>query len=217
MAIAAGDLSVRVITLGAVIRDMRLAGVEHPLVLGFDRLDDYLEHSPHFGAVVGRSANRIGRGRFSIDGHPYQLSLNENGRNHLHGGFQRLRRAPLAAGRSRRHQRDARHRQPGRRGRLSRRGRRPGCATASRRRRRSRMEIEAATDAPTLVNLAQHSYFNLDDSPDHPRSPGAHLRRRLHADRRRRHSDRRDRRRRRLGLRFPRACARSARCAAANG
>ena len=63
--IGAGDLSASIITLGAVIRDIRLAGVAHPLVLGFDTLEDYLAYSPHFGALVGRSANRIADGRGS--------------------------------------------------------------------------------------------------------------------------------------------------------
>ncbi len=85
--IAAGALTVTVITLGAAIRDIRLAGVDHPLVLGFESADDYLQYSAHFGAIAGRSANRINRGRFAIDGRPYQVSLNENGRQHLHGGF----------------------------------------------------------------------------------------------------------------------------------
>ena len=66
--IAAGDLTVNVISFGAVIRDVRLAGVDHPLVLGFDRLEDYVNHSPHFGAVAGRSANRIAGGRLPSTG-----------------------------------------------------------------------------------------------------------------------------------------------------
>ena len=165
IALAAGDLSVRVITLGAVIRDVRLAGIDHPLVLGFDGLDDYLEHSPHFGAVVGRSANRIGRGRFSIDGHDYQLPLNEKGRNHLHGGFRGFGTRPwrlvdhdaasvtLAIDSP-----DGEEGYPGAvtvEAALHRRG--AGDAAAWRSRR--------PPIAPTLVNLAQHSYFNLDDSP----------------------------------------------------
>ena len=85
MTLSAGDLTVSVINCGAVIRDVRLAGVDHPLVLGFDRFEDYLKHSPHFGALAGRSANRIGGGRFTIDGTTYQLTKNENGRTHLHG------------------------------------------------------------------------------------------------------------------------------------
>ena len=84
--ISAGDLTVSVLSLGAVIRDCRLAGVDHPLVLGFDRLEDYIAHSQHFGTIAGRCANRIGAGRFAIDGANYQVSLNE-GRHHLHGGF----------------------------------------------------------------------------------------------------------------------------------
>ena len=164
IAIAAGDLSVQVITLGAVIRDLRLAGVDHPLVLGFDRLDYYLEHSPYFGAVVGRSANRIGRGRFMIDGHDYQLSLNEKGTTHLHGGFNGfgVRNWHLVA-----HDASsvtlAIDSPAGEEGY-------PGAVTATLRYvlqapARLVMEIEAITDAPTLVNLAQHSYFNLDYSP----------------------------------------------------
>ena len=164
IAIAAGELSVRVITLGAVIRDVRLAGVAHPLVLGFDRLDDYIEHSPHFGAVVGRSANRIAAGRFSIDGHAYQVSVNENGRNHLHGGFRGFGSRPwrlvdhdaasvtLAI--------DSPDGEEGYPGAVTARLRYIVQAPAT-----LTMEIEAETDAPTLVNLAQHSYFNLDDSP----------------------------------------------------
>ncbi len=164
IAIAAGDLNVRVITLGAAIRDVRLAGVDHPLVLGFDRLDDYLQHSPYFGAVVGRSANRIGHGRFSIDGHAYQVSCNEKGRNHLHGGFRGFGARPwrlldhdatsvtLAI--------DSPDGEEGYPGAVTARLRYIVEAPAM-----LRMEIEATTDAPTLVNLAQHSYFNLDDSP----------------------------------------------------
>ncbi len=164
VAIAAGELSVRVITLGAVIRDVRLAGVAHPLVLGFDNLGDYLEHSPHFGAVVGRSANRIGGGRFSIDGHDYQVSLNEHGRNHLHGGFRGFGARPwrlvdhdatsvtLAI--------DSPDGEEGYPGAVTVKLRYIVEAPAT-----LRMEIEATTDTPTLVNLAQHSYFNLDDSP----------------------------------------------------
>src|SRR5262249_62024211 len=85
--IAAGELTVKVITFGAVVRDVRLAGIDHPLVLGFDQIDSYVNHSPHVGAVAGRCANRIGSGRLVIDGKLSQLSLNEKGHTHLHGGF----------------------------------------------------------------------------------------------------------------------------------
>ncbi len=162
--ISAGDLSVRVINWGAVIRDVRLAGVDHPLVLGFDRLDDYLAHSPHFGAIVGRSANRIGYGRFSIDGHRYQLSCNEKGRHHLHGGFRGFGVRPWRlVGNDATSVTLALDSPDGDEGY-------PGAVTVELRYIVEapailRMEITATTDAPTLVNLAQHTYFNLDDSP----------------------------------------------------
>ncbi len=165
IAIASGELSARIITFGAVIRDLRVDGADHPLVLGFDQLEYYLKYSAHFGAVAGRSANRIGRGKFSIDDQAYQVSLNENGRNHLHGGFRGFGVRPwtlvdhdatsvtLAL--------------------VSPNGEEGYPGTVEARVRYSieapstlRMDIDAVTDAPTLVNLAQHSYFNLDDSPD---------------------------------------------------
>jgi aldose 1-epimerase len=163
--IAGGDLSARVITFGAVIRDLRLADVPHPLVLGFERLDDYVRYSPHFGAVAGRSANRIGKGRFSIDGKSYQVSRNENGKHHLHGGFhgfgmrrwQLLEHGPATVLLGI----DSPDGEEGYPGKVTAKVRYtiepPGTL---------RMDAEAVTDAPTLVNLAQHSYFNLDDSPD---------------------------------------------------
>ena len=64
-----GGFAATIITYGAVIRDVRLAGVAHPLVLGLESLDAYIAHSPHLGAIAGRYANRIARGRFKIDAH----------------------------------------------------------------------------------------------------------------------------------------------------
>ena len=163
--IGAGDLTVTVITLGAVIRDVRLGSVPYPLVLGFDDLDSYLHHSPHFGALAGRSANRIGGGRFRLDGKDYQLTLNEKGRTHLHGGYIGFdRRAWRLATHDDRSVTLALSAADGEEGY-------PGNVEAEVRYvveepATLRMEARATTDAPTLVNLAQHSYFNLDDSAD---------------------------------------------------
>lgn len=55
------------------------------VALGFDNLDGYLEKNPYFGALVGRCANRIANARFTLDGHTYQLAAND-GPNSLHGG-----------------------------------------------------------------------------------------------------------------------------------
>jgi aldose 1-epimerase len=154
-----------VITFGAVIRDARLAGIGHPLVLGFDNLDSYLNHSPHFGAVAGRCANRIGGGRLVIDGRLSQLSLNEKGRTHLHGGFKGFgKRAWRLAAHDGRSVTLAIHAGDGEEGY-------PGNVEATvtytvEAPATIRMVAEATTDAATAVNFAQHSYFNLDDSPD---------------------------------------------------
>lgn len=55
------------------------------IVLGFNSIDEYIKGNPYFGAICGRYANRIGKGKFSIAGKEYQLPIN-NGENHLHGG-----------------------------------------------------------------------------------------------------------------------------------
>ncbi len=163
--IGAGDLSASIITLGAVIREIRLAGIDHALVLGFDDLDSYLQYSPHFGALVGRSANRIADGRFAIDGHEYQLERNEGGHTHLHGGKNGFGSIPwrlvghddssatLALTSV-----DGDEGYPGR------------CEVTCRYTIEApatlRLEATATTDAPTIVNLAQHTYFNLDQSAE---------------------------------------------------
>ena len=164
--IAAGNLSARIITIGAVIRDLRWAGIDHPLVLGFDDLDSYIHHSPHFGAVAGRCANRTAGGHLPLDGKVYQLSVNETARNaHLHCGFngfgKRAWQLAAADERSVTLRISAADGEEGYPGNLAAEVKYtiepPGLL---------RMEASATTDAPTIVNLAQHTYFNLDDSPD---------------------------------------------------
>ena len=84
----AHGMSVRVLTYGAVIQSLVVPdaqGRPADVVLGFDDLKGYETQSPYFGAVVGRYANRIAAGRFTLDGTTYRLATN-NGPNHLHGG-----------------------------------------------------------------------------------------------------------------------------------
>jgi len=84
----AGGMSLHVITYGAIITSLRTrdrGGRFDDIVLGFDDLDGYLHDPPYFGAIVGRYANRIAKGRFSLNGRTYQLPVN-NGPNSLHGG-----------------------------------------------------------------------------------------------------------------------------------
>lgn len=82
----AGSLQASILTLGAIVQDLRMDGVPHPLVLGADTLEPYLGPMHYFGATVGRFANRIAEGRFNLNGKSHQLSRNFRGRHCLHGG-----------------------------------------------------------------------------------------------------------------------------------
>lgn len=84
--IAAGGLSSVILTYGAAVQELRLAGFERSLVLGLNRLEEYIAHSPYFGAIAGRVANRISYGRFHLDGVEYQIDRNIDGIHTLHGG-----------------------------------------------------------------------------------------------------------------------------------
>ena len=105
--ISGGGLTANIMSWGAALQDLRLAGHDAPLVLGFDRFDDYPAHSPYFGAIAGRYANRIRDGRFTIDGKRYQADTNFLGKHTLHGGAQGFRQAGLGRGAARRRFRHA--------------------------------------------------------------------------------------------------------------
>jgi aldose 1-epimerase len=161
--ITAGELRVAIISWGAVIRDLSYHG--QPRVLGFDKFDDYPAYSSHFGAIAGRYANRIAAGRFTLDGTTYQLDCNDGGRNHLHGGAKAFGKRPwqvVDAGR------DTAQLQL-----ISADGESgyPGQVTASCRYQVTddnalTLTLEAVTDRATIINLAGHSYFNLDGLAD---------------------------------------------------
>ena len=88
----ARGMAMRVMTYGCTIVSLTTpdrSGQLDDIVLGYETLDGYLANSPYFGAIIGRYANRICKGRFKLDGATYQLSLN-NGPNHLHGGVHGL-------------------------------------------------------------------------------------------------------------------------------
>ncbi|PCJ84895.1 MAG: galactose-1-epimerase [Hyphomicrobiales bacterium] len=162
--IGAGALRAKILTYGTILRDLRLDGFDHPLVLGFDRLEDYANHSPFCGTTAGRYANRIANGQFELDGRKFQLSQNE-APHHLHGGHstfaRRLWSVASISDDSVRMTLVSPDGEDGYPGRLS-----VSCtykivAPAS-----LHIIYEATTSAPTVVNMAHHSYFNLDGSPD---------------------------------------------------
>ena len=81
-------IEARIVTYGGIIVSLRTPdrnGQSDDVVLGFDDLASYVKDSPYFGAIVGRYANRIAKGRFTLDGKTYQLPIN-NAPNSLHGG-----------------------------------------------------------------------------------------------------------------------------------
>lgn len=82
--LSGGELEVAVLDYGATIRAIRFAGKD--LCLGYDDLDTYKHSSGYLGATVGRYANRIRDGRFTLNGKLYDVGRNENGYVHLHGG-----------------------------------------------------------------------------------------------------------------------------------
>jgi len=85
----ANGLVAKITNYGTIITELHVPdrhGRPGDVVLGFDNLAQYLKGHPCFGCTVGRVANRIAGGRFTLDGKAYSLAIN-NGRNHLHGGL----------------------------------------------------------------------------------------------------------------------------------
>ena len=88
----ANGLVAKITDFGTIITELHVPDREGRLgdvVLGFDNLEQYLQGHPYFGCTVGRVANRIAKGRFTLEGRAYQLAVN-NGPNHLHGGLKAL-------------------------------------------------------------------------------------------------------------------------------
>ncbi len=84
-----GRVTAKVITYGGIVTELHVPdkkGKTEDVVLGFDSLKGYLSGNPYFGAIVGRFANRIAGGKFTLDGKDYKLAVN-NGPNSLHGGI----------------------------------------------------------------------------------------------------------------------------------
>jgi aldose 1-epimerase len=133
------------------------------IVLGFDNLDSYLKRNPLFGAVVGRYANRIANANFKLDGTEYKLTANA-GKNHIHGGRskrfdkvmwkgQTFRTDDKVGVRLKYLSKDGDEGFPGN----------LDCMVTYALTKENELKIsyEATTDKPTIVNLTNHSYFNL--------------------------------------------------------
>jgi len=161
-------LEMSVTNYGAIIvslhvrdRDGKLTDV----VLGHNNIDEYLSsEEPYFGAVCGRVANRIAKGRFTLDGKEYQLAIN-NGPNHLHGGLKGFNAVVWDALQTGEQIVELTYVSPdGEEGY-------PGTLTTKVTYNLTddnalNIDFEAQTDQPTIVNLTNHSFFNLSGAGD---------------------------------------------------
>ncbi|GAA2890138.1 aldose 1-epimerase [Aminobacter niigataensis] len=164
VSIAADGIEARVLTFGATLADLTVTTPAGPrsVILGFNDLDGYLAHGGYFGAIAGRCANRIAGGRFSLDGVQHQVDVNEAGRTHLHGGGEGFyRRNWTVVDASENSVLLGLTSPDGDQGY-------PGKVIVTCRylldKGRLRIALGGRTDAPTLMNLAAHAYFNLGGS-----------------------------------------------------
>jgi aldose 1-epimerase len=159
-------VEVDIIGYGVAVRDWRVpvAGGLRSVVLGFDAFDAYPAHSPHFGALAGRVANRIKGASFELDGKTYTLPANEGGL-HLHGGPEGLGRQ-LWQGEADEANTAVRFTHFSPAGAMGYPGNVNFEAYYRLTGNRLRLELRATTDTATPISLVQHQYFNLGTGED---------------------------------------------------
>lgn len=142
-------------------------GAVGDVVLGYDTLDGYLKDTSYFGGIIGRYGNRIARGRFTLNGAAYTLAKN-NGENHLHGGkrgFDKViweaKDVSSARGAALQLNYVSKDGEEGYPGQLS-----VQVTYTLTDNNELRIEYSATTDKDTVVNLTNHSYFNLAGAGD---------------------------------------------------
>jgi aldose 1-epimerase len=154
-----------VINYGGIIVSLKTPdknGLIEDVVLGFDSLEDYLKDDPFFGALIGRYGNRIAKGKFSLDGVNYSLPVN-NGLNHLHGGpngffnvFWNIEVVHDSSNPSLKLTYLSKDGEEGYPGNLN-----VEVIYTLSENNEVKIAYKAITDKKTVVNLTQHSYFNL--------------------------------------------------------
>ena len=139
-------------------------GTLRDVVLGFDNIATYIDNPSAFGAVMGRYANRIGGGRFTFDGQEYTLPLNNNGVNCIHGGPRSWQYAVFNASEVSQDRLVLDLVSPA--GEFGFPGEVHFTVTyALTVAGELRVDYEAVTDAPTVINVTNHSFFNLAGDP----------------------------------------------------
>lgn len=156
-----GTISCEILTFGATLRTLTVPdreGKPVDVVLGYDHLSDYETRDGYLGAVVGRYANRIAKGQFSLNGKTYSLAVN-NGPNHLHGGIvgysYRVWTVEELTGQKAVLTLESPDGEEGYPGALSLR------VTYALEDRALSLHYEALAHGDTVCNLTNHSYFNL--------------------------------------------------------
>jgi len=161
-----GGIRARIISFGAILVSLEVPdrnGNLADITLGFDKLDGYLGEHPYFGGIIGRYANRIGKAKFRLDGVEYKLAAN-NDENHLHGGIKGFDKkvwkfediGVTTEGAMVKLSYISEDGEEGYPGNLA-------CSVIYTLTEDDELKIsyEAETDKKTVVNLTNHSYFNL--------------------------------------------------------
>tara|TARA_R110000868_G_scaffold82268_2_gene232399 strand:- start:3827 stop:5011 length:1185 start_codon:yes stop_codon:yes gene_type:complete len=158
-------IEINIMTYGGIITSLKTPnkdGVSEDIVLGYNSLDQYIKSSPYFGAIIGRYGNRIAKGKFAIDGTTYTLATND-GENHLHGGLKGFDKVVWNA--SEETDDDSvslilsylsKDMEEGYPGNLE-----VTVTYTLKNDNTLAIAYKATTDKTTVVNLTQHSYFNL--------------------------------------------------------
>ncbi|MGA7674140.1 MAG: aldose epimerase family protein [Rhizomicrobium sp.] len=165
-------LEARIMTYGATVVSLKTPdknGKLEDILLGFDKLDPYLAGVPYFGATIGRYGNRIANGSFVLDGITYQLPKN-NGPNSLHGGDKGFDKRVWSAepvetkkGPELRLTYVSADGEEGYPGKLT-----VHVTYQLRNDNALAIDYQATTTKPTIINLTNHSYFNLSGDTEHP-------------------------------------------------
>jgi aldose 1-epimerase len=161
-----GGMQAKIMTYGAAVVSLTAPdknGKYADIVLGMDSIDGYVKGVPYFGAIVGRYGNRIAKGTFQLDGKTYKLAIN-NGENSLHGGLKGFDKQIWTAREANGGVEFTYVSKDGEEGY-------PGTLTAKvlytlTPQNELRIEYTATTDKPTVVNLTNHTYFNLAGEGD---------------------------------------------------